>query len=213
MRGPRGGMILCKKEFEEVINKGCPNVLGGPLPHVMAAKLVAFEEASKPEFCTWASKVIDNSRALASSLMSNGAKLTTDGTDNHLMVMDVKTSFGITGRQAENVMAECGITVNRNTVPNDENGAWYTSGVRIGTPAQTTRGLGEKEMTIIGDLIYTLLKNTKPAVDPKTGKNSLAKSNTDETVLENTKDAVKEVLSSYPLYPEICIDEKLSKTT
>ncbi len=207
LRGPRGGLILCKKEFSEVINKGCPHVLGGPLPHVMAAKLVAFKEAMKPEFKTWASQVIENSHSLASSLMRNGAKILTDGTDNHLMVVDVEKSFGLTGRQAENTLAECGITINRNTVPNDKNGAWFTSGIRLGTPALTTRGMNVKDMEIIGDLIYNLLKKTKPGIDTKTGNVSRSKSTTDEAVLKDTKETIEEMLLNFPLYPEICVDQ------
>lgn len=207
LRGPRGGLILCKKEYEEFINKGCPHALGGPLPHVMAAKLVAFKEAQTPEFCTWASKVIENAQTLAESLKRQGIDVLTGGTDNHLMVANVEKSFGLTGRHAENALAEVGITINRNTVPNDGMGAWLTSGIRLGTPALTTRKMGAKEMEIIGELIYTHLKSTKPALNAKTGKPSMAKSTTDEAVKLKTKARVEEILADFPLYPEICIDE------
>ncbi len=206
LRGPRGGLVLCKKEFEEVVNKGCPHVLGGPLPHVMTAKLVAFKEAMRPDYRDWATQVVKNAKALAHALMSKGIELLTGGTDNHLMVINVKKSFGLSGRQAEKVLAECGITVNRNMVPNDENGAWFTSGVRLGSPALTTRGMAEKEMAIIADLIYNALKETKAADDPNTGKRSLANSTTDEKVIRKIQREVGELLESFPLYPQICID-------
>ena len=132
-------------------------------------------------------------------------------TDNHLLVIDVKKSFGLSGRQAEKVLAECGITVNRNMVPFDKNGAWYTSGVRIGTPALTTRGMTEKEMAKIAEIIYNALKETKVADDPKTGEKSLANSVTSEQVIHKTQKEVGELLQSFPLYPEICIDQEMVK--
>lgn len=207
LRGPRGGMILCKNEFKEVVDKGCPHVLGGPLPHVMAAKLVALREAMQPEYQVWANQVVANACALANSLQEKGARILTGGTDNHLMVVDVASSFGLTGKHAENVLAECGITINRNTIPNDPRGAWFTSGIRLGTPALTTRQMSEKEMAKIGELIYNLLQNTKPADDPKSGKKSMSKTLTDEKVLEATKRSVEEMVQSFPLYPELCVNQ------
>ena len=208
LRGPRGGMILCKKEYEEVMNKGCPHVLGGPLPHVMAAKLVAFKEALKPDYQKWAAQVLKNAKALSDSLSSFGVKILTGGTDNHLMVLDVQKSFGLTGRQAETILSTCGITANRNMIPQDQNGAWFTSGVRIGTPALTSRGMQENEMAIIGEVLYNVLKETKPADDPKTGKKSLTKGITEEKVIVHTRKRIEELLTSFPLYPEIMIDHE-----
>ena len=203
LRGPRGGLILCTDEFREVIDKGCPLVLGGPLPHVMAAKAVAFREANRPEFKTYAKQVILNAQALAERLLSRGVKLFTGGTDNHLVVFDVMSSFNLTGRQAEIALREALMTVNRNTIPNDKNGAWYTSGVRIGTPALTTRGLKEDEMHRIADYIVDLLKASKAKTVERTGKPSKAKVDIDEGVLEKVKREVETLLPRFPLYPEL----------
>lgn len=208
LRGPRGGMILCTEEYREVVDKGCPLVLGGPLPHVMAAKAVAFREANQPSFKEYAQQIVKNSQALANQLMKRGAKLFTDGTDNHLLVIDVEKSFGITGRQAETVLREAKITVNRNTVPFDKNGPWYTSGVRLGTPALTTRGLKTGEMETIADFIVDLLKTAKPKIVQRTGQPSRAKVDVDQTVLEKVSAGVTEMLSAFPLYPELDISEK-----
>jgi len=203
LRGPRGGLILCTDEFKEVIDKGCPLVLGGPLPHVMAAKAVAFREANRPEFKTYAKQVILNAQALAERLLSRGVKLFTGGTDNHLVVFDVMSSFNLTGRQAEIALREALMTVNRNTIPNDKNGAWYTSGVRIGTPALTTRGLKEDEMHRIADYIADLLKASKAKTVERTGKPSKAKVDIDEGVLKKVKREVETLLPRFPLYPEL----------
>lgn len=213
LRGPRGGMILCKNEWKEVIDKGCPLVLGGPLPHVMAAKAVAFREARQENFRTYAKQIIANAQAMAEQLVLRGAKLFTGGTDNHLLVMDVMTSFGLTGRQAETAMREALMTVNRNAIPNDENGAWYTSGVRIGTPALTSRGLKEKEMRQIADLMYNLLKATKAKIVEKTGMPGKAKVDLDAQVLEKTKEEISGMLGNFPLYPELKSLEETVKVT
>lgn len=207
LRGPRGGMILCKEEFKEVIDKGCPLVLGGPLPHVMAAKAVAFREASQPAFQDYAKQVVRNAQALAEQLKSKGVKLFTGGTDNHLVVFDVMSSFNLTGRQAETALLEAFMTVNRNTIPNDVNGAWYTSGVRVGTPALTTRGLKEGEMRQIADLMVDLLKASKAKTVERTGKPSKAKIDIDANVLEKVKREVESLLSGFPLYPELLVGE------
>jgi len=211
LRGPRGGLILCKEEFREVIDKGCPLVLGGPLPHVMAAKAVAFREASKPAFRTYAKQVILNSQAMAEQLISRGAKLFTGGTDNHLVVVDVMESFGMTGRQAETAMIQANMTANRNTIPNDVNGAWYTSGVRLGTAALTTRGLKEEEMRLIADLMVDLLKATKARIVDRTGKPSKAKVNIDGPCLEKVKQEVTLLLEGFPLYPELSVLDEVQK--
>jgi len=207
LRGPRGGMILCKEEFKEGIDKGCPLVIGGPLPHVIAAKAVAFKEASTVSFEKYAHQIVKNCQALAGRLLEHGVKLTTGGTDNHLLVMDVFSSFGLTGRQAESALRMAGITVNRNSVPFDPMGAWLTSGVRLGTAALTTRGMKEGDMKKIGDLIFKLLKNTSPK---KLDNQEISKSDmlVDDPILRGTIREIGELLKGYPLYPELIIDER-----
>ena len=152
LRGPRGGLVLATKEYADSVDRGCPMVLGGPLGHVMAAKAVALAEARTPAFRTYAQAVADNAQTLADGLLRRGAKLVTGGTDNHLVLIDV-SGFGLTGRQAESALLDAGIVTNRNAVPSDPNGAWYTSGVRIGTPALTTRGFGADEFDRVAELI------------------------------------------------------------
>lgn len=203
LRGPRGGFILCKKEYEEVINKGCPLVLGGPLPHVIAAKAIAFQEANQPAFREYAAQIVKNASHLANALMQQGGKITTNGTENHLLVLDV-SHYGITGRQAETALRESGLTVNRNAIPFDKNGPWYTSGVRLGTPAVTTLGMKEAEMKEIAEIILDLLKNCKPALTQK-GEVSKAQVNIEPTALKRNQERVQNLLKRYPLYPEIQI--------
>ena len=161
LRGPRGGMVLCQEEYAGAVDRGCPMVLGGPLAHVIAAKAVALAEARQPAFRAYAQQVVDNARALADGLLSRGARLVSGGTDNHLILLDV-TGYGLTGRQAESALLDSGIVTNRNSIPADPNGAWYTSGVRIGTPALTTRGLGTAEMDEIAGLMHTVLSQVRP---------------------------------------------------
>ncbi|MBP7075050.1 MAG: glycine hydroxymethyltransferase [Rhabdochlamydiaceae bacterium] len=205
LRGPRGGLILCKNEYSEVIDKGCPLVLGGPLPHVIAAKAIAFKEAGTADFRTYAHQIVANAKALAEELLTHGVPLTTGGTDNHLLVMNIAQGFGLTGRQAELALREAFMTVNRNAIPFDTNGAWYTSGVRIGTPALTTLGMKEDEMKQIGALIVKLLKATKPIKDEKSSGMSRAKAEITPSVLEAIRKEVTELLRQFPLYPEITI--------
>lgn len=205
LRGPRGGLVMCDKEFSEVVDKGCPLFLGGPLPHVMAAKAVAFKEVNTPEFRVYAHQIVKNANALADELITEGATLLTRGTDNHLLVIDVAESFGLTGLQAERALREAGITVNRNSIPHDVNGAWYTSGVRIGTPALTTRGLKEGEMRQIGQVIYRLLKGAKPVFSEKLQTMGRAKVEIDPMVLEGAREQVSGLLGEFPLYPELII--------
>ncbi|MGM0440375.1 MAG: glycine hydroxymethyltransferase [Chlamydiota bacterium] len=204
MRGPRGGFILCTEEFRDTVNKGCPLVLGGPLPNMIAAKAVAFQEASQPSFREYASKILDNSQELAQELLRRGAKLFTGGTENHLVVVDT-SSFGISGRQAEQALRDANLTVNRNSIPNDPNGPWYTSGIRIGTPAVTSRGLGSDEMKEIADIIVEVLTNTSVANSPKTGKPSKALYTLDPKVKEASQHRVEEILGKFPLYPELML--------
>ncbi len=204
LRGPRGGIVLCRKEYAEAINKGCPMVMGGPLPHVMAAKAVAFKEAGTYAFQAYAYNVIQNAKTLAEELMKLGVLVATNGTDNHLLLFDV-TSFGLTGRQAESALRAAHITVNRNALPGDVNGPWYTSGIRIGTPALTTLGMGEEEMRLVAKLIVEILKNTKPEGESK------AKFKTDEKTLEKVIGQVRECLYNFPLYPELDMEGTWSK--
>jgi glycine hydroxymethyltransferase len=205
LRGPRGGMVMCKNELKEVVDKGCPIVLGGPLPQVIAAKAIAFKEANTPAFQQYAHQIVANARALAEQLQARDVKVTTGGTDNHLIVFDVASAFGITGRQAEFALREAHLTANRNSIPYDVNGPWYTSGVRIGTPAVTTLGMKAMEMAEIANVIVELFKHTKPAPDEKGGF-SRAKVEIDRKVLANVQERIATLLNSYPLYPELVID-------
>lgn len=202
LRGPRGGFILCQKEFADVVDRGCPLVLGGPLPHVLAAKAVAFREANTPSFQTYAHQVVDNAQTLAQSLIDLGMKVTTNGTENHLLVVDV-TKFGITGRQAEDALREAHMNVNRNTIPGDPNGPWFTSGIRLGTPATTTLGMGKEEMEEIAHVIVEVLTHTTPDFDPATGKPSRSKACTKPDILSSSKKRTQDLLQAHPLYPEI----------
>lgn len=204
LRGPRGGFVLCKREYEEVVNKGCPLVLGGPLPHVLAAKAIAFQEANTSAFKDYAHRIVDNSQAMAAHFEKKGVHLTTGGTDNHLMVLDL-TKFGITGRHAESALRLAGVTANRNAIPFDKNGPWYTSGVRLGTPALTTLGMGKEEMQEIAEIIVDILQNTKPAIAQKTGQPSKATSETDPQVIQRSQQRIEALLKRFPLYPEIVL--------
>ncbi len=205
LRGPRGGMILCTKEFEDTIHKGCPLVLGGPLPHVMAAKAIAFKEADTADFCAYAEQIVKNAQAMAEQFKKRGARIVTGNTENHLMVLDL-SAYGITGRQAESALRQAGITLNRNAIPFDKNGPWYTSGIRVGTPATTTLGMKENEMCRIADLIIDVLQNTKPTL-AKSGIASKAGFETEERALTSVKGKVAELLQQYPLYPEIDLEK------
>lgn len=202
LRGPRGGFVLAKKEYEEVINKGCPMVLGGPLPHVMAAKAVAFKEALQPSFSTYAKKIVENCQSLAEALIKRGLRLVTGGTENHLLVIDL-TSLGLTGRQGEIALRQGGLTVNRNSIPFDPKGAWYTSGLRLGTPAMTTLGMSASEMEEIGDIIYQILIATKPDIVKKTGEVSKTQIIQDPVALNTQEKRVHHLLEQFPLYPEL----------
>ena len=205
LRGPRGGIVLCTKEFAEYVDKGCPMVMGGPLPHVIAAKAVAFTEANKPEFKTYAKKIVANARALAAACVSEGLQLSSGGTDNHLMLINV-TPFGLTGRQAESALRDCGITLNRNSLPFDVNGPWYTSGLRIGTPAITTLGMGEAEMREIAGIIKLVLANTTPATiesGANAGEASKAKYVVEPKAHDAARARVHALLDRFPVYPEL----------
>lgn len=203
LRGPRGGIVLCKKEYADWVDKGCPSFMGGPLSHAMAAKAVAFKEALKPEFKAYAHKIVENCQTLASECMKEGMKVVTDGTDNHLMLLDVSESFGLTGRQAESAVRECNMTLNRNAIPFDVNGPWYTSGLRLGTAAPTSLGMGTEEMKEIARIVKTVLKDTIPEVVSK-GKNKgqLSKGNyvIADAAKQEAQDRIQALLTKFPLY-------------
>ena len=154
LRGPRGGMILCKEELAKVIDKALfPGTQGGPLMHIIAAKAVCFGEALKPEFKDYAKRIVENAQALAAGLTKRGFQLVSGGTDNHLMLVDLR-SFDITGKDFEKKLDEVYITVNKNAIPNDPQSPFITSGIRVGTPAVTTRGFGTEDMDVIAECMY-----------------------------------------------------------
>jgi glycine hydroxymethyltransferase len=199
LRGPRGGFVLAQPEYADAVDRGCPMVLGGPLPHVMAAKAVAFAEARRPQFATYAQAVVDNAVSLAEGLTRRGARLVTGGTDNHIVLLDV-SGYGLSGRQAESALLDAGIVTNRNAVPADPNGAWYTSGVRLGTPALTTRGFGAAEFDRTAELIVDVLSNTTPT-STRDGSPSRAKYTVDGGLADKTRAAAAELVAAHPLYP------------
>lgn len=161
LRGPRGGLILCKEEYSRVIDKTIfPGIQGGPLMHVIAAKAVCFKQAMTPEFINYQKQIVVNAKALAKKLVELDYNLVSGGTDNHLMLVDLRNK-GITGKQAEKALEEAGITVNKNTVPFDPQKPMITSGIRIGTPAVTTRGMKEKDMSVIAEMMNRVLNDTE----------------------------------------------------
>jgi glycine hydroxymethyltransferase len=206
LRGPRAGLVLSTREFAEALDKGCPLTMGGPLPHVIAAKAVAFREAGTAEFRDYARRIVDNSRALAAACAKGGLEVLTGGTDNHLLLVNVRSlrDGEITGRQAESALHECHITLNRNSLPFDPNGPWYTSGLRVGTAAVTSLGMGAAEMEELGSIISLVLRNTSAAPD---GKNPAKKSKARFIIAEAAKqealDRVKRLLDRFPVYPEL----------
>lgn len=199
LRGPRGGLVLAQEEYAADVDRGCPMVLGGPLSHVMAAKAVALAEARQESFRTYAQNIADNAKSLAEGLMSRGATLVTDGTDNHIVLLDV-SRYGLTGRQAESALLDAGVVTNRNSVPSDPNGAWYTSGIRFGTPALTTRGFGHEEFDKVAELVVEVLSNTTPN-QTKTGAPSKATYTLADGVADRVRAQSAEMLDKHPLYP------------
>jgi glycine hydroxymethyltransferase len=182
LRGPRGGLILSKLENEKVVNSRVfPGVQGGPLMHVIAAKAVAFGEALKPEFKTYISRVVENASVLAEVFQKRGYRVISGGTDNHLVLVDV-SSKGLTGDIAANKMDEAHITVNKNGIPFDEKPPAVTSGIRLGSPALTTRGLGKLEFEKVGNLICDLLDNIE-----------------DPSIISKVKAGVKEITDAFPM--------------
>jgi glycine hydroxymethyltransferase len=206
LRGPRAGLVLSTGEFAEALDKGCPLTMGGPLHHVIAAKALAFREAGSPEFRDYARRIVENARALAASCVKNGLEVLTGGTDNHLFLVNVQ-GRGLTGRQAESALHECRITLNRNSLPFDPNGPWYTSGLRIGTAALSTLGMGAAEMEELGAVIGLVLRNTAAAPD---GKNPAKKSRARYVIAEDARkealERVKNLLSRFPVYPELDLE-------
>jgi glycine hydroxymethyltransferase len=198
LRGPRGGLVLCTEEYAPYVDKGCPMVLGGPLPHVMAAKAVALSEARQPSFATYATQIVDNARALADGLLGREAHLITGGTDNHLVLLDVASSFGLTGRQAEAALLDAGVVTNRNSIPGDRNGAWYTSGIRLGTPALTTLGFSQDELDEVADVIVTALRATTPATSTAKAKYAI-----DAGIAQACRSRCGDLLAHHRLYREI----------
>ena len=182
LRGPRG-LILCKEKYAKAIDKSIfPGIQGGPLMHVIAAKAVALGEALQPEFKVYAQQIIDNAKALAAALQDKGLTIVSGGTDTHVMLVDVR-STGLTGKEAEHLLDEVGITCNKNTIPFDPASPFVTSGIRLGTPALTTRGLQVKDMEEIADIIATVLKNPE-----------------DKAVHEEASKRVAALCEAYPLY-------------
>jgi glycine hydroxymethyltransferase len=205
LRGPRGGLVLCVDEFAESVDKGCPLVMGGPLGHVMAAKAVALTEANAPSFKEYAANIVKNAAAMSGACVAEGMTVATGGTDNHLFLIDI-TPFGLTGRQAESALRECGITLNRNSLPYDKNGPWYTSGLRLGTPATTTLGMGVDEMKEIAAVLKLVLSNTRPETvteGENAGKPSKAKYATVGKAADEARGRVKALLERFPVYPTL----------
>lgn len=199
LRGPRGGLVLAQEDYAAEVDRGCPMVLGGPLSHVMAAKAVALAEARTAEFQAYAHDIADNAQSLAQGFLSRGANLVTGGTDNHIVLLDVST-FGLTGRQAESALLDAGVVTNRNSIPGDPNGAWYTSGIRFGTPALTSRGFGHDEFDKVAELVVDVLSNTEVG-STKDGRPSKASYSLGDGVAERVRAQSGEMLDKHPLYP------------
>jgi glycine hydroxymethyltransferase len=205
LRGPRGGIVLCTKEFADFVDKGCPLVIGGPWGHVMAAKGVALTEANTLEFKTYARKVVENAKALAKACVDEELTLSTGGTDNHLILIDMRP-LGLTGRQGAGALRECGITTNSNSLPYDTHGPLITSGLRIGTPAVTTLGMGQPEMAEIARIMRFVLVHTRPHIietGPNAGKTSKTKYFVDRETLGEARMATRAILDRFPVYPEL----------
>ncbi len=185
LRGPRGGFILCKEALRKNVDKvNFPGMQGGPLMHVIAGKAVCFGEAMKPEFKTYAARVVANAKALAEGLLARGFDMVSGGTDNHLILVDLR-SKGLTGKKAEAVLEQAGITVNKNAVPFDPEKPFVTSGIRVGTAALTTRGFGESEMKTIAGIMGDALESPD-----------------EETVIARAQAATRELAQAFPLYPD-----------
>ena len=186
LRGPRGGLILCQEQFAKDIDKSVfPGMQGGPLMHIIAAKAVAFKEALQPEFKAYSQAIVDNARTLADGLKARGLRLVSGGTDNHLILVDVR-NLGLTGKEAEHLLDEVGITCNKNAIPYDPESPFVTSGIRIGTPAVTTRGFDTEAMEEVADLIALVLKHPG-----------------DEEKKAEARRRVQQLTERFPLYPDL----------
>ncbi|HYE85194.1 MAG TPA: serine hydroxymethyltransferase, partial [Vicinamibacterales bacterium] len=185
LRGPRGGMVLCREQYAKDLDRTVfPGVQGGPLMHIIAAKAVCFKEAATPEFAAYQKQIVKNAARLARALMNAGFRIVSGGTDNHIVLVDV-FSKGITGKVAEAALGHAGITVNKNAIPFDQNPPMVASGVRLGTPAVTTRGMGEPEMDLIAGYITRVLAAPE-----------------DASVLAMVKSEIEALCKTFPLYPE-----------
>jgi glycine hydroxymethyltransferase len=185
LRGPRGGLVLCREQYAKDLDRTVfPGVQGGPLMHIIAAKAVCFKEAAEPAFKSYQAQIVANAKKLATVLTSAGFRLVSGGTDNHLMLVDV-FSKGLTGKVAEAALGKAGITVNKNAIPFDQNPPMVASGIRVGTPAVTTRGMREAEMEVIGDLFTRALQTPE-----------------DDRSLQMVKAEVETLCRKFPLYPE-----------
>jgi glycine hydroxymethyltransferase len=185
LRGPRGGMVLCREQYAKDLDRTVfPGVQGGPLMHIIAAKAVCFREAATPEFGAYQRQVVKNAARLAAALQSSGFRIVSGGTDNHIVLVDV-FSKGITGKAAEAALGQAAITVNKNAIPFDQNPPMVASGVRLGTPAVTTRGMGEPEMDLIAEFITRVLQSPD-----------------DSAALAMVKTEVEELCRKFPLYPD-----------
>jgi glycine hydroxymethyltransferase len=185
LRGPRGGAILCRKEDGPIIDKSVfPGLQGGPLMHVIAAKAVCFKEALRPSYTEYAKQVVKNAKVLADTLTENNLRVCSGGTDNHLALLDL-SDHGITGLEAEIALGKAGITVNKNTIPREKRSPFVTSGLRVGTPTITSRGMKEDEMKLIGDWIGRVINHIG-----------------DDMIIRSVKEEVVEFSGRYPLYPD-----------
>jgi glycine hydroxymethyltransferase len=184
LRGPRGGAIMCNNEYAQLIDKAVfPGMQGGPLMHTITAKAVCFEEALKPSFKEYNKQIVKNAQVLAETLMNNGLRLVSGGTDNHLMLIDL-TDQHLTGLEAEVALGKAAITVNKNTIPNETKSPFVTSGLRVGTPAVTSRGMKEAEMRRVGTWIATVIKDIKS-----------------DATIARVKKEVTEMSGKFPIYP------------
>jgi glycine hydroxymethyltransferase len=186
LRGPRSGFILCKEEHATQVDKAVfPGIQGGPLEHIIAAKAVAFGEAAKPEFKTYIDQVVVNARVMGEAMVASGLRLVSGGTDNHLMLVDLRAA-DITGKDAEKLLESVGITVNKNAIPNDPQSPFVTSGIRVGSPAITTRGFDAEDAKLVGELIGRVIFNRD-----------------DDKVLAEVSDTVRTLIEAHPLYPDL----------
>jgi glycine hydroxymethyltransferase len=204
LRGPRAGIVFSTMEFADSLDGGCPLVMGGPLPHVIAAKTIALREAATPAFACYANEIVENAAALAESCKNASLELVSGGTDNHLLLVDLAKT-GLTGRQAESLLHDCGITLNRNALPFDPNGPWFTSDLRVGTAAATTLGMGRAEMVELGSIMGEVIRAAKPA-STKEGKPSRAKATLGAIALDRARSRVATLMERFPVYPELDLD-------